>query len=575
MRPHHVALTLLSLATMGASAAPPADDPLVVISAHYANRAQLQTIAAHFQHLLINEKTHTVRVEATHDEMMALRRQGVNAQIDDAATQRLRASETRTSTTSMASMTSGVETQSISGYPCYRTVDETYATMDQLAAARPGLARVVDIGPTWLESRQAGAGHRMRVLRLTNVATDAQYPDKPDMVVFASIHAREYTPAELLTRFAESLVNGYGTDQEATWLLDNFRFHLVLQANPDGREEAESGLSWRKNVDNTNGACSDTTVGIDLNRNFPYLWNTVAGGSSGDPCASTYRGPQRLSETEAQNLMRYVAGTPNASGVYSGGVFHAPVAPSTVVLKGGRTVTSQPAPVTGLFIDLHSYNQVVLWPWAYSATPPRDAAALRTFGRRMAYFNGYKPEQWYDMYAADGTTGDSLYALLGVPSYTIELGVAFFESCDTFQTSTLGKNLATLRYAARSLARPYEMPSGPDATAVSLSASSVARGTPIVVTATVDDSLFNQSNGTEPVQAITGARAYLDSRPWLPAPRSYAMRASDGAFNASRENVTVSIPTATLSKGRHVISVRGTDASNHAGTPNAAYFFVQ
>jgi len=569
MRPHHVALTLLSLATMAASAAPPADDPLVVISAHYANRAELQKIASHFQHLLINEKTHTIRVEATHDEMMALRRIGVNAQIDDAATQRMRASEA-------AMMTSGVETQSISGYPCYRTVDETYATMDQLAATRPGLARVIDIGPTWLESRQAGAGHRMRVLRLTNAATDARYPNKPDMVIFASIHAREYTPAELLTRFAESLVNGYGTDAEATWLLDNFRFHLVLQANPDGRVKAESGLSWRKNVDNTNGACADTDVGIDLNRNFPYLWDTVAGGSSGDPCASTYRGPQRLSETEAQNLMRYVAGTPNASGVYSGGVFHKPVTPTPVTLRDGRTIVPQPPTVTGMFIDLHSYNQVVLWPWAYSSTPAHDAAALQTFGRRMAYFNGYKPEQWFDMYAADGTTGDSLYALLGVPSYTIELGVAFFESCDTFQNSTLAKNLATLRYAARNLAGPYVMPSGPNTTAVSLSATTVAQGTPVVVTATVDDSLFNQSNGTEPVQAITGARAYLDARPWLPAPRgTYAMRASDGAFNATRENVTVSISTAGLSKGRHVIAVRGTDASKHAGTPNAAYFVVQ
>ena len=568
MRPHHVALTLLSLATMGASAAAPADDPLVVISAHYANRAELQKIASHFQHLLINEKTHTIRVEATHDEMMALRRIGVNAQIDDAATQRMRASET-------TMLQSSLETQSISGYPCYRTVDETYATMNQLAAARPTLARVIDIGPTWLESRQAGAGHRMRVLRLTNAATDARYPNKPDMVIFASIHAREYTPAELLTRFAESLVNGYGTDAEATWLLDNFRFHLVLQANPDGREMAESGLSWRKNVDNANGACADTDVGIDLNRNFPYLWDTVAGGSSGDPCASTYRGPQRLSETEAQNLMRYVAGTPNSSGVYSGGVFHAPVAPAPGFNKGGHVMASQPPPVTGMFIDLHSYNQVVLWPWAYSATPPRDAVALQTFGRRMAYFNGYKPEQWYDMYAADGTTGDSLYALLGVPSYTIELGVAFFESCDTFQTSTLGKNLATLRYAARNLARPYEMPSGPDTTAVSLSAVSVAQGTPVVVTATVDDSLFNQSNGTEPVQAIASARVYVDSRPWLSTSRSYPMRPSDGAFNAARETVTVSIPTGGLSKGRHVVSVRGTDASNHAGTPNAAYFVVQ
>ena len=40
------------------------------------------------------------------------------------------------------------------------------------------------------------------------------------MVVFGSIHAREYTPAELLTRMAEWLVSGYGTDPEATWLVD-------------------------------------------------------------------------------------------------------------------------------------------------------------------------------------------------------------------------------------------------------------------------------------------------------------------------------------------------------------------
>ena len=66
-----------------------------------------------------------------------------------------------------------VGTESISGYSCYRTVEETYATMDALASAHPNLARVIDIGPSWLRSRDASTGYRMRVLRLNNTATDA------------------------------------------------------------------------------------------------------------------------------------------------------------------------------------------------------------------------------------------------------------------------------------------------------------------------------------------------------------------------------------------------------------------
>ena len=138
-------------------------------------------------------------------------------------------------------------------------------------------------------------------------AANTLRPNKPPMVLFGSIHAREYTPAELSTRFAEWLVNGYGTDAEATWLMDNYTFYLVLQANPDGRKKAETGLSWRKNVNNSNGSCSATSVGTDLNRNFPFHWNTVAGGSSGNACTDTYRGPVPQSEPETQHLMRLVA----------------------------------------------------------------------------------------------------------------------------------------------------------------------------------------------------------------------------------------------------------------------------
>lgn len=555
MRPAPASL-LLCLAIVAASDARAADDRLWFVSARYADRAQLQRIASRFQHVVVDDATHTAQWEATIDEVRALRRAGIDVRIDEPATAMLRQAEDALA----------IGTDSISGYACYRTVEESYATMQQLASQRPDLARVVDIGPTWLRSRDAGAGYRMQALVLGNAATDATIANKPSMVVLASVHAREYTPAELLTRFAEWLVLGHGVDPEATWLLDSYRFHLVLQGNPDGRKKAEAGASWRKNVNNTNGSCSATGYGVDLNRNFPFRWNSAAGGSSGDPCVGNYRGPQRQSEPETQNLLRYIAGVPDANGVYRGGVF-----PDR---RADAITSAAPVDTRGVFIDLHSYAKMVLWPWAHTTSSAADAVALRTMGRRLAWFNGYSPRQWVGLYVADGTNTDAMYGLLGVPSYTIEMGVAFFESCSTFEGTTLPRNLAALRYAARNLSAPYQYPSGPDTVAVSISPASVTAGQSVTVTATIDDGRFNTSNGAEAVQAITAASAYVDKRPRSAGATRIAMQAVDGRFDSSAESARATVATGGLAPGRHVVFVRAADASGRIGTPNAAYFNV-
>jgi carboxypeptidase T len=553
-----VALAGLAMATGAAYAAD--DDALVFITAKYRDRAELQAIASRFQHVIVDEKRRTIQTEASQDDILALQRAGIRVDVDDGATRRMREAE------ASLSGKGDIGIESISGYSCYRTVEETYATMDALASANPNLARVVDIGPSWLRSRSASAGYRMRVLRLNNSATDATIPNKPNMVVFASIHAREYTPAEILTRFGEWLVTSYGIDSQATWLLDNFRFHLVLQANPDGRKKAEAGLSWRKNVDNLNGTCSANAYGVDLNRNFPFRWNSASGGSSGDPCLGNYRGPVRTSEPETAGMLRYVAGSPDSTGVYRGGVL-----PDR---RGDATTTAAPGDYRGMFIDLHSYARMVLWPWSHTSTTPPNSTPLRTLGRRMAWFNGYSPRQWTGLYVADGTTTDTVYGLLGAPSYTIEMGVSFFESCSTFESSTLPQNLNALKYAARNLWLPYNYPSGPDTTSISISPTRVSAGTPVVVTARFDDSRFNQSQGTEIVNRIVSARAHLDHAPWSPGATGLVMSPADGAFNSSAESATATLSTSGLPIGRHIVFARSTDSGNRNGTPDAALFTV-
>ncbi|MEP6633842.1 MAG: M14 family zinc carboxypeptidase [Luteimonas sp.] len=530
----------------------------LIVSMHYRSRAQLQSIAARFEHPIVDRKTQRVRIEATQGQVDALRREGFDVAIDADATAQLQ----RIQSAMRAASAPGAK--SIPGFACYRTVEETYATIDDLVALKPGIAQVANIGPTWQRTRNAATGYDMKVLKLTNRATDALLPNKPTMVVFGSIHAREYAPAELLTRFAEWLVMGYGVNDEATWLLDNFSFHLVLQANPDGRKKAETGLLWRKNTDNSNGSCPANSVGVDLNRNFPFHWNTAPGGSSGNACDETYRGPITQSEPETQNLFQLVAGAAGPNGVYSGGLF-----PDR---RGDAVNLPAPDDYQGMFIDLHSAAELVLWSWGDTANPAPNSGALRTLGRRLAYLNHYYPQQSDELYATDGTTDDTMYGLLGVPSFTVELDGTFFESCSTFQNTTSPDNIKMLRYAARSLYAPYKYPSGPDTTAIGVSATTATIGTPITVTATVSDAVFSQVNGTEPVQAIASANAYLDAPPWSNAATVISLIASDGAFNSSSEAVAATIATGALSAGVHTLYVQGTDAAGKPGTPNTVRF---
>src|SRR5690606_1605915 len=223
-----------------------------------------------------DHKNNQVRVEARAEDKAWLSGQALDWSIDAKASRALRRSLQPLETL-----------RSIPGYGCYRTVEETADTIDDLVTGYPLLATAIDIGDTWRRTQNASQGYDLVVLRLTNAGIGG---DKPKMFVMSSVHAREYTPAELLTRYAEELLAGYGVDADATWLLDHNEFHFLLQANPDGRKRAEAGNSWRKN-ENLDYCGSGTRPGIDLNRNFPVFWNYNNGGSSTSACSETYRGP--------------------------------------------------------------------------------------------------------------------------------------------------------------------------------------------------------------------------------------------------------------------------------------------
>lgn len=445
-----------------------------------------------------------------------------------------------------ASLKTPLSALSISGYNCYRTVEETYVSAQGLVTQYPNLASWSSFGSSWLKSKGRG-GYDMNVLKLTNKSVTGT---KPRLLITASIHAREYTPAELTTRFAEYLLANYGKDADVTWMLDSQEVWLVLQSNPDGRKKAEAGASWRKNVNDTQ-ACSNGLYGVDLNRNFTFSWNR--GGSSTDPCNETYMGTAAASEIETQNLQNLIKS-------------------AFADNRGPNRTDAAPADTSGVYLDVHSYSQLVLWPWGDTNTAAANGTALQSLGRKLAYFNGYTPEQSIGLYPTSGTTLDYGYGELGVASYTIELGSAFFEPCSTFTGTTLPKNQAALLYALRVARQPYTMGSGPDSVTLNAPAG-VATGATFTLSASATNTRFNTSNGAEPTRTISSAEYFIDTPPWAGG-IARSMTATDGVFNAATESVQATVSTSGLSAGKHMVYVRARNSSGTYGPVSALFVTV-
>ncbi|MEL7060211.1 MAG: M14 family zinc carboxypeptidase, partial [Acidobacteriota bacterium] len=267
----------------------------------------------------------------------------------------------------------------IPGFPCYRTVGETYADLSALAASHPEIAAWTSFGSSWqLLNGAPGAGDELFVLQLGR--RDTPEVDQAPLVVIAAMHARELSTAEIVARFAETLVAGYGVDPDLTWLLDHRMIHIVAQLNPDGRARAEAGEFWRKNVNSD--FCTGGLEGIDLNRNSSFEW----GGGSSSECSEIFRGPSAASEPETAAIEAYLA----------------------TVFEDQKGALSEAAPddAEGVFLSFHSFGELILYPWEFTNSPlAPNHDALRTLGRKLAADSNYVVCQDC-LGTASGTTPD-------------------------------------------------------------------------------------------------------------------------------------------------------------------------
>jgi len=271
----------------------------------------------------------------------------------------------------------------------YYTLAEIEADLDEMFQLFPNLiTQKFSIG-TSIEGRTIWA---VKISDNPNVNEN-----EPTTGFDALVHAREPQSMATLMYFMWYLLENYGVDPEVTYLVNNREIYCVPCFNPDGYEynhltNPNGGGMWRKNRRN-NGGC----YGVDLNRNFGYMWGYDNIGSSPDPCDETYRGASAFSEQEAQAIR------------------------DLALQKNYKT-----------HFNMHAYGSYFLYPFGYIDQETPDSLTYREFAGDMSNLNGYDFGTGPQLlgYPSNGSIHDWMYGEQTLKNktygYTIKIGYDFW-----------------------------------------------------------------------------------------------------------------------------------------------------
>jgi murein tripeptide amidase MpaA len=315
----------------------------------------------------------------------------------------------------------------------YLSVTAIEAALSAIVNTWPQISELITLPETSIEGR---ISHAIRIGKPSSQA-------KRELLIIAGAHARELVNPDAVVAFAAKLCHAYTNNLDIGFagktfdhglvklVVDSIDLVILPQVNPDGRAWVlnPSGYPmWRKNRRiNANG-----TIGVDLNRNYDFVWSETIGSTSTNPASDTYSGASAFSEPETRNV-RYL-------------------------------LESRPI---HYLIDAHSYSQLVLYPWGDDESQfsdpnmnfhnPAFNGQRGTLGANYREFmpvadrdyyldtskrirdaiqsvrgSTYTPEPGFSLYGTSGTAQDYAYSRAfanpskrKVMAYTLESGTTF------------------------------------------------------------------------------------------------------------------------------------------------------
>lgn len=255
----------------------------------------------------------------------------------------------------------------------YRDLDSIYAWFDLLVDTYSDILTVEYIGNTF-------EGRPMKALRLS-VHSNSKNDAIKTVVITSGIHAREWISISSSCFILFQLLSDYENGNlSVKRYLENLDFFFLPVMNPDGYEYTwKSERLWRKNRQKTfNPRCP----GIDIDHSFGFHF--TSGFES--PCSDDYSGESEFEALESYNWDKYLNETKHSHPIYA-------------------------------YIDLHSYAEEVLYPYAYSCDIlPRDEENLLELAYGLGQAIRLKSGKYYEILKACEDKGADLLPSMGAGS---------------------------------------------------------------------------------------------------------------------------------------------------------------
>jgi len=221
--------------------------------------------------------------------------------------------------------------------------------LQQIANDYPNITVLYDLG-------QSVQGRSIWGLKITDNPTIEE--DEPEVRICGAHHGDEYMSLELPLLLAWHLVGNYSSDTYITDLIDNREIWIIPLVNPDGRQ---AGSRYNAN-------------GVDLNRDYGYIWEGQGGSSA----------PFSQPETK---------------------VFRQHALENNFALS----------------LSFHTSGDVVNYLWNHKGTPIADHDVVVFLSNMYGSYNGYWVVEGYDWYRVTGDTNDFSYGCRGDMDWTIEV----------------------------------------------------------------------------------------------------------------------------------------------------------